>query len=217
MPILQGTVTFSRYRVEPPRSDTPNPKPPDPKRAVPKGLRTRAFEPLDPKGDEDRAAGFVELEDVNGTEFAVGNLFRGDHALFAFRVDTLKVPSSALKAEMTKWQELFVQENDRKPSRTEKSQSKANLRDLLRKRAVPVTKTHDVAWNLKTQRLEIWTASRKQVEEIQLALEEAFSVTLEPLVPAAQARADGIADAALVPTAALLGVEIAAEVNHGEA
>ena len=201
MPILQGTITFARFRVELPKGF-------DARRTVPKGLRARAFEPIDVKRDDDRAVGFVELENSDATAFEVGNLFYGEHALFAFRVDTLRVPSKAVKTELERWQVLFEKENARKPSRSEKAEAKENVRHMLRKRATPTSKVFDVSWNLKTGRLEVFASSRKLVEEIQAAIQTAASVELLPMVPEEHARRLGIAEEALGPTPALIGAEL---------
>ena len=95
MPVLRGAVTFSRFRVEVKDGASF-----DPKRALARGLRTRAFEPIDRKTEEERAAGFCELELPDGVEFSPGALFSGEHALFGYRIDVLKVPASELKAEL---------------------------------------------------------------------------------------------------------------------
>lgn len=208
MPIQKGSVTFSRYRVE------GDPKAPSEiRRWLVKGLKSSAFEPIDRKGDDDRAAGFVELEDADQAEFASSALFYGERALFAWRVDTLKVPASALKTELDKWLAAFEKENGRKPTRGEKTEQKAQLRHTMRSRATPVSKTHDVSWNLKSGELQLWTSSRKIAEEIALALESSLDLKLTPVSPGGKAIARGIPDAQVAPTAALLGVEVA----HGEA
>ena len=219
MPVLSGAVTFSRFRSEPAGN-----APSDKKRWLAKGLKSGAFEPIDLKKTEDeRAAGFVELENHDSTEFSTGAILYGDYALFGFRIDTVKVPSAQLKAELDKWATAFEKQNGRAPTRGEKSENRASLRHMLRQRSVPGTKVHDVSWNLKTQQVQIWAASRKAVDEILLALETAFEVKLQPLVPASLAARAGIADDALIPTPELIGVEIAnneipsSEVAHGEA
>ena len=71
-----------------------------------------------------------------------------------------------LKAELDKWAAAFEKENGRPPSRGEKAENRASIRQMLRNRAVPITKVHDVSWNLKSQQLQIWAASRKAVDEI---------------------------------------------------
>ena len=98
MPILAGGVTFARFQADRGKklsSDT--------RRSVQRALSGRAFEPLDPaRSGEDRAAGFVELEDHDATAFVSGVL-EGDRILFAYRVDTVRVPASALRSELDRW------------------------------------------------------------------------------------------------------------------
>jgi recombination associated protein RdgC len=212
MPVLRGAVTFSRFLVEPAEG-----APADLKRGLSRTLKARAFAPIDRRSEEERAAGFVELENPESTEFASGDLFHGEYALFGYRIDTIKVPGPALRAEVDKWAATFEKEKGRPPSRGEKSENRSSLRQVLRNRAVPSTKVHDLSWNLKSQQLQIWAASRKAVEEVLNAVEVAFKVKLVPLVPAALAARTGIEESALGPTAELIGVELPAEVSHGEA
>jgi len=211
MPILSGSVTFSRFLAE-----SPPKAPSDTRRWFLKGLKSQAFEPLNRRGDDDRAAGFVELEDPRSTEFGSSNVFSGERALFAWRVDTLKVPAADLKEELANWLRNFERDNDRRPTRTEKNEAKSNLRDVLRTKARIVTKTHDVSWNLRTQQVQLWTSSRKLVEEIVLALQTGFEIKLEPLVPGHFAAQANISEDALSPTPELVGGE-ALEVTRGAA
>lgn len=198
MPILRGTVTFSRYRAEP-----RDKKPADLKRWLNKGLKSAAFEPVDKRSDEDRSAGFAELENRDGTEFAVSDVYRGDRALFVWRVDQLKIPGNQLKQELETWAKEFEAREERKPARSEKNDMKAQIRHQLRQRAVPSTKLHDVCWNLATGELQIWAASRKVVEEITGAIETAFEVKLTAHTPTAVAGEDE----ALKPTL-VLGADV---------
>lgn len=208
MPILRGAVTFARYRVEFSEKVDLN-------RVLPKGLKSHAFEPIPENGEDARAAGFAELENPDSTDFSTGALHYGERALFTWRVDQIKIPSAQLKAELDKWAQAFEREQGRKPSRGEKTAQKNELRDRLRKRAVPVTKTHDLAWNLTTGELQIWSASRKIVDEIVGAVETAFQARVIPKAPGAVASEAGV-DHALQPTAELAGVEIT-EGSHGAA
>jgi recombination associated protein RdgC len=213
MPVLSGAVTFSRFRAEPAKE-----APSDQKRWLTKGLRSAAFEPIDRRSDDERASGFVELENQDSTEFSPGSFFYGEYVLFGFRVDTLKVPGPVLKAELNKWATAFEKDKGRAPSRGERAENRASIRQLLRNRAVPNTKVHDVSWNLKTQQVQLWAASRKTVDEILLALETAFEVKLLPLVPSAMATRAGVPEGSLAPTPELIGMELSvSEVSHGEA
>ncbi|MBU8899447.1 hypothetical protein DRW03_28830 [Corallococcus sp. H22C18031201] len=218
MPVLRGAVTFSRFRAEPSKDASA-----EAKRWLSKGLKSHAFEAIDRRSEDERAAGFVELENTEASDFSVSNLFHGEYALFAFRIDTLKVPASLMKAELDKWTAAFTKENDRPPARAEKNRQRAELKQLLRQRAVPRTSVLDVSWNLKTQQLQIWAASRKTVEEILVALENALPVKLTSLTPAELALKAGIDEKSLGPTPELLGVDLPAltaaveEVAHGAA
>lgn len=213
MPVLRGAVTFSRFRVELPKGP-----PADAKRWLKRGLETRAFEPIDRRSEEDRSAGFVEIENPDATEFSAGSVYYGEYALIGYRIDQIRVPGAAIKAELERWAAAFEKENGRPPGRAEKASQRGSIRQMLRNRAVPSTKVHDLSWNLKTNHLQIWAASRKAVDEIQAVVEAAFEVRLVPLIPAAAAARAGIEDGALLPTPELVGAEIAAgEVTHGEA
>jgi recombination associated protein RdgC len=203
MPILSGTVTFARFRVEPVESF-----PTDVRRWLSRGLRARAFEPIDRQTDEERAAGFVELEDPEATEFAPGRLFYGEHALLAWRIDTLKVPAAAIKAELAQWAAAFEKEHGRTPARKEKAERRGALRQARRAQAVPVSKRFDVSWNLAAQEMQIWAASRKVVDEVVLAMESSFRIRLHAQVPSVIARRRGVSDGALGPTPELLGIEL---------
>jgi recombination associated protein RdgC len=212
MPVLRGAVTFSRFLVQPAEG-----APADLKRGLSRTLKARAFAPIDRRSEEERAAGFVELENPESTDFAAGDLFHGEYALFGYRIDTIKVPGAVLRSEVDKWAAAFEKEKGRPPSRGEKAENRSSLRQVLRNRAVPSTKVHDVSWNLKSQQLQIWAASRKAVEEVLNAVEVAFKVKLHPQSPASVAARTGIDESALGPTAELIGVELPAEVSHGEA
>ncbi|HVG61525.1 MAG TPA: recombination-associated protein RdgC [Hyalangium sp.] len=212
MPILRGAVTFSRFLVQPDEG-----APSDLKRSLSRTLKARAFAPIERRSEEERAAGFVELENHDSTEFPAGALFYGEYALFGYRIDQIKVPGPVLRAEVDKWAAAFQKEKGRPPSRGEKAENRSSVRQMLRNRAVPLTKVHDVSWNLKSQQLQIWAASRKAVDEVLSALETGFKVKLIPLNPASAAARMGIEDSALGPTAELIGMELQAEVSHGEA
>ncbi len=207
MPILRGSITFTRFFAG------AKEKSQDLARALPRGLKANAFEPIDKKGDDDRAAGFVELENADAADFTGSSLQYGERALFAYRVDQLKVPASQLRGELEAWQSAFHQENDRKPSRAEKAAAKAGFKQTHRNRAQPSTKVHDIAWNLKSGELQIWSSSRKTVDEIVMALEDACPVKLSSPLQEALARGK-MDETKLQPTPELVGGE---EVANGTA
>lgn len=192
MPILKGAVTYARFRVEGLDEREKN--------WITKNLKTHAFEPIRKASEDERAFGFVELEDRDGVEFPTGRVHFGEYALFSFRVDTLKVPGGQLREELDRWVKVFEAEHTRPPARREKNDAKAALKQKLRQQLTPKAKTFDVSWNQKTGDLLIWAASRKVVEEVEAALEKAFAIKLVGIGPASVAQALGLKDEALNPT-----------------
>jgi recombination associated protein RdgC len=210
MPVLRGSVTFARFRSEAGKL------PRDTRRWLARSLARGAFEPIDvQRGEDDRAAGFVPLEDPDSTDLSAGVLER-DHALFAWRIDTIRVKAAAVRAELDKWAAAFEQERRRAPTRGEKATARDELRHRLRSRQAPTTRVFDVSWNLEAGELLVWAASRKVVDEVVAAVEAAFEVKLAPTSVSAQAVRAGIAEAALAPTAELLGLG-REEAGRGEA
>jgi recombination associated protein RdgC len=208
MPILRGSVSFARFRAE--RTDQ---TPKNLQRAMTQALKLKAFEPIDRKGEEDRASGFVELAEPDRSEFATSDVFQGERALFAFRVERLRVPGPAVNAEVEAWRKTFTQEHSRPPKRAETNAARDDLRRQLRQRTLPSVAVFDVSWNLRSERVLIWATARKVVEEIQVTLEDALKLRLVPQVPAAIAERNRVPDDRLGPTALLFGAEL--EASHG--
>ncbi len=199
MPIRRGSVSCSRFRLQ---GDVPK----DVRRWVHKALTARAFEPIDPKGEDDRASGFVELDDDRATEFSTGAVFDGEYALFAWRVEKIRIPSAALRGELATWAQSFEAKNGRAPGRKEKTDQKDAIRKSLRAKTEPSTKVFDVSWHLKANEVVVWGTSRGIVDEVQVALEEGLEVRLVPAVPASQLSADELER--LAPTPELFGLEL---------
>jgi recombination associated protein RdgC len=216
MPLVSGSVTFSRFDTTPEKE-----RPGDTRRWLTKALQSGAFVPLDlERAEEDRAAGFVELEDRDATAFAAGDVIHGEYALFGYRIDAVRVPSAAVKAELGRWEAAFQKEHGRTPSRGEKAHQRDAVKHLLRKKTPPGSRVHDVALDLKTGNLQVWAASRKVVEEIAVAVETSFALKVRPVTPASLAERAGIAEDALGPTAELVGMGLSSggsEVRRGAA
>ena len=196
MPIRRGSVNLARFRLE-------GAIPKDVKRWLQKGLGKAGFEPIDPKSDDERSAGFVELEQNDHTEFSAGALFHGLHALFAWRVDRLKVPTNAIRAGLLQWGQAFEQKNKRPAGRRERAEQKDAIKKSLRSKQAPVTKVFELSVDLTSRDVFIWATSRTVVEEAQAVLESTLEVKLIPRVPAAFLAA-GVLDS-LTPTQELFG------------
>lgn len=198
MPLQRGSVTFSRFAARAPAGDA--------RRWLARGLAKARFEPLDrERGEEDRAAGFVEREDPDATGFAVGAVTAGEWALFAWRVDSVAVRASAVRAELQRWEAAFTAKGGRPPARAERAAARDGIRQELRKRTPPATRLTEVAWNLRGGELLVFSATRKLVDEIAAAVEGAFGAELTPHSAAALAVRAGARLERLGPTPELVG------------
>lgn len=176
MPIRRGSISCSRFLVE-------GGIPKDPKKWLTHALKKSAFEPIDPKGDEERAAGFVELEDENATDFAGPTVFEGEHALFAWRVDKVRIPGAAVRAQLQEFAQKYEAKNGRPPSRGQKTEQKELIRRSLRSKTAAVTKVSDVSVDLKSKHVLVWASSVGIVDEVQSALELGLETRLIPRTP----------------------------------
>ncbi len=175
MPIRKGSISCSRFAVE-------GGIPKDVKKWLVHALKKSAFEPIDPKTDEERAAGFVELEDENATTFSSG-LFEGEFAVFAWRVDKIRIPGAAVRGELAEYAKKYEAKNGRAPSRGQKAEQKELIRRGLRAKTPAVTKVHDVSLELKSKHVLVWSSSSGIVEEVQGALELGLETRLLPCTP----------------------------------
>ncbi|MBL8922283.1 MAG: recombination-associated protein RdgC [Myxococcaceae bacterium] len=208
MPIRRGALSFARFRLD-------GSLPRDTRRWLLKALEARAFEGIDPKGEEDRASGFVSLEQPEVAEFGAGEVFRGMSALFAWRVEKLRVPSQVIRTQLAEWAQAFEQKNGRAPGRREKTEQKDAIRRALRSKTEPGVKVFDVSLDLAAKELQIWATTRSVVEEVTEALESGLEVRLVPCVPASQVDAETLDR--LAPTTELFGDELATRRPEGGA
>ena len=211
MPVLSGSVTFARFRAE--RTKKKSTK--QPERSLANALRAAAFSRLDTSGDQERSAGWVQVEDPDAVELAPSSFLFGDHLLVTWRIDAVRVPASALKRELAEWSRRYEEKAGHPPYRADKAAEKEVILKRLRKRAFVATRTHDVCWNQKSDEVQIWAGSRKAIEEVQIALEETFGLALHATSPGARVDAAGLDPAKLRPTAALFGDDVVREVSGG--
>lgn len=209
MPVLKGAVTFARYRVVRTKED-----PKDLKRSLSHALRRNAFEALDPTGDEDRAAGWVELEDNDEVELSPKRFLFGDYLMVSWRVDTLRVPSARVKAELDRWSRVHEAEKGEAPTRASKKAQKELILKQLRNQAFPITRTYDLTWNLEKDVILVWSSARKIIDEIVIALEDGFGLQLLAQSPGALADAAEIDDDDIQPTPELFGSDVVSEAKN---
>lgn len=205
MPILRGAPSLVRFRVVEARALAEGSTP-----AVLEGLRAGSFRPLDrSKGDEERSAGWVELDDPDGTDLAPAAVLLDGDLLLSWRIDQVRVPAALVRTELSVWAAAFAERKGRRPSAREKAEGKEVVLRRLRKQAFVTTRLHDVRWRLAAGEIEVWATARKVIDEIAVALEEGVGVVLRPLGPGTRWEDAGLAVDGLRPTPELFGEEVA--------
>lgn len=194
MPLLKGTASYTRFRAE--LSDERNLT----SDFILEGLRLHAFQPIAVQGEDERSAGFVEIEKHDSVDFPPSSVFQDDWMVFAWRIDTIRISAAQLREELAAWAQNFEGEHERAPSRFEKAEAKDALRRELRSVTPPATKTFDVSWNMSTGAVQVFSLSRKVVDEIQTALEKTFSCRLIPRSPLVLFDEAGLSEASMKPT-----------------
>jgi recombination associated protein RdgC len=198
MSLRRGSIAFAQFAFT---KDVPK----DSKKWILSALKKGAFEPIDIKSDEERSSGFVELEFSERTEFAVNSVFHSNYALFAFRVDSLKVPSAKVRRSLFEWKQAFENRESRSPSRQESNDQKEQIKKTLRAQTQVNSKTFDVSIHLEEKRILVWATSRSVIDDLHGLLLQYLEVDLKPRVPAAFVSADELD--ALLPTPELFEVQ----------
>jgi DNA recombination-dependent growth factor C len=162
MGALAGSISVRRYRVT-------DPLPADPRAKLARGLRAHAFAPLDPKGEADRALGWVSIDDHNDAELRADKLFfvaaGGEQLRVALRIDVLKPPPAEVKRQLRTRVAAMESAEGRPLTRREKSALKDEVVRLLRQRSFPRVRVVDMVWNLDSGQLWFWSQT-KSVNEL---------------------------------------------------
>ena len=179
-------------------------------------VRKSPFTPLDPSGEEDRSAGWVEFEDHDRTDLAPSSFLFNQHLLLTWRIDQIRVPAARVRSQMEAFAREYREREGKPPGKSAKTEAKERIVKALRKRVLPTSKTVDVSWSFDTGRVWIWNTSERVLEEVVDILERELGLELHRLSPGARCELAGIEVESLSPTPELWGSDVAAEVKrHG--
>jgi hypothetical protein len=177
MGILGGPITIRRYQVM-------GELPPSFREEFCTILQTAAFAGFEKNSDVEKAMGWVSAQDPMDIDLRDFKVFRNEYLLFALRVDTRRIPASALKMYIRQAEEDHLAKTGRpRLSRNEKKEIKNLVRKKLLQGVLPATKAYDILWNVNAKRLDFWSTSDKLNFEFGEMFEKCFSLRLRPLGP----------------------------------
>ena len=177
MGVFAGPITFRRFRVI-------GELPPSFRDIYLESIARHVHREIDPASEEERTYGWVCAGDLLDTEFDLNKVLVGDYLLLQLRVDTLKIPPTALKLYLMRAEREYQAATGRERlSKADKEEVKDRVVKALRKRVLPGVKGFDVAWNIQTGIVRLWTHEKTVGDAFQDLFAETFDLRLVPRTP----------------------------------
>ena len=138
--------------------------------------------------EEGAVTGWVGPEHLFDGDFNAAKIFRGQYAVFAFRVDTLKVPGNLIQAHTAvAIQAEMTAEGVEKLSGKRKREIKLDIKHQLLEEIPPTQRAYGVFWNVQAKKLYLQNTSKTIVEHFRALVERSFDIVVEPQVPGLKA------------------------------
>jgi hypothetical protein len=174
MGLVSGPVSYRRYRVD------KVPAPHDglsPEAALCDRLLNHGFRDIEPSSDVETTAGWVRIDDACASDFSPEDEPLRSAALLVvrLRIDTLKAfVESAARARCR-------QQQRERLSGKEKTQLTLEIKKDLRKRSLPKVQLVEVAWDLSSGQVRLFTTSNRVAEVFEELFGKTFEAELRPL------------------------------------
>lgn len=149
-------------------------------------LTDRRFLPL--TANEERTHGWVSADNLLLTQFDVDTVVRGDHAVFALRIDKRRVNARILRAQLDleiRGRLKAAQDAGKtwRPSRDERQQMRTELREALLRETNPTVQICTVVLHTKRRVLYALSLGKTVNELLVRHFADTFGVQLVPLTP----------------------------------
>jgi DNA recombination-dependent growth factor C len=175
--LFNGSITYRRFRVV---GDIPD----NFRQVFLDAVKGRAHEEIRPEGEDEKALGWVCAGDLLDHDYTLEKLFVGDTLVLTFRIDTLRVPSSALGLYMKQAEREFkVAMGREKLSKRDREEIKDRMMKTLRKRVIPQVKGIDLAWSVTEGVLRLWTHNKTVTDDFLGLFQDTFGLRAIPRTP----------------------------------
>ncbi len=181
MGLISGSGSFTRYWLD---GDLPK----NYMEEFPEKIARYTFRTLDENSYDERSIGWVNILDVLDNSFKAMEFIKEPFLAMSFREDKRKVPQTALMQYCRKAEEKIkeLEQVDFLPKATRKD-IKEDAKNQLLKRAIPVTKTYDMIWNLNSGIVIFGGINNKLCDEFAEFFYKTFNLHLQPVFPYALA------------------------------
>ena len=177
MGLIGGSCSLTRFIVE-------DPVPENYLETFPEFIQRYSFKGFDESSDAERSIGWVNIMDMFDSNFNRMQYLKEPYLAMTWRIDVRNVPVKALKQysleaekKVMEMEELeFLPKGKRK-------EIKEMTRISLLKRAIPVSKTYDMVWNLDKGYVLFGGATRKLCDEFSTFFNKCFNIRLGSVYP----------------------------------
>jgi DNA recombination-dependent growth factor C len=177
MGFVSGTAGFTRYRVE-------GSPPEDYFERYPERIAQHAFREIDENSLNERSAGWVDMMDMFNNRFDGLEFFREPYIALSFRIDVKRVPPKALKQYSRQAElEIMASEDLQYLAKARKEEIKGAVSGRLLMRAIPVSNTYDMLWNLQSGHVLFGCVKSTVCDEFAEFFHDTFGLFLTAVIP----------------------------------
>lgn len=177
MGFVSGTANFTRYRVE-------GSPPEDYFESYPSRIAQHAFREIDENSINERSAGWVDIMDMFNNRFDGMEFFREPYIALSYRLDVKRVPPKALKQYSRQAElEIMASEDLQYLAKARKEEIKGAVSGRLLMRAIPVSNTYDMLWNLQTGQVFFGCVKSAICDEFAEFFHNTFELFLTAVIP----------------------------------
>ncbi len=188
MPLLSTTTAISQYQVHGQFEGNPT-------EAVREALKKEAI-PTIPSECEQLTAGWASYEKPYDPNFVTHPFIYGTYFLFSLRIDKKSIPAKLVQQRMAIEIEKRKKETGRDfLSKSEKSEIRDHVMDVLMSQTPAVPNTHDVLWDYEGGRLLFFSTQKAANELLETLFLKSFGLKLVPVFPYTSVMALGLTDA----------------------
>ncbi len=177
MGFIYGAATFARYMVD-------GKVPQDYLEWYPKRIARYAFRKLDESSPEERSIGWANIMDPFDTSFEQMEFLKEPYIAMVWRMDVRRIPKTALNEYcLEKENEIKAAEGLSFLPKVRRRDIREAVRGSLLKRAIPVSKTYDMIWNMNTKVVLFGSVSNRVCDEFMEFFLKTFDLPLRVLFP----------------------------------
>jgi DNA recombination-dependent growth factor C len=177
MGLISGSSSLTRYILE-------EPLPENYLETFPALIDRYSFKGFEESSDAEKAIGWVNILDMFDNNFNRMQYLKEPYLALTWRIDTRNVPAKALKQfSLEAEKKVLDMEGLEFLPKGKRNEIREMTKVALIKRAIPVSKTYDMIWNLEKGYVLFGAASHKVCDEFASFFHKCFNIKIGSLYP----------------------------------